>query len=108
MSITVRYPTGIVVTYNDAHFLTHGEGQWKLSDKDPSKGGRYVAFIQASAGVIVEFDRACKVETVTLDVAKAAQILAGDATELKKQPFGVLRDLKRLLAHFNAKTGGWH
>ena len=30
--ITVRYPSGIVVTYNDANFLTHDKaGDWTLS-----------------------------------------------------------------------------
>lgn len=107
MSMTVRYPTGLAVTYNDANFLTHGNNQWILSTADPDKGGRKLAFIQQTAGVVVEFVPACRAEFTTLTVFKAAQLLADKPEELRRLQFSTLRDLKRALTGFNSKTGEW-
>lgn len=106
MSMTVRYPNGLVVTYNDAQYLTRG-GEWVLWTANPEKGGTQIAFIQAAAGAIVEFRPAYRAESSTLDLEKAARILSRGAGDLRSQPFAVLRDLKRELSGFNAKTGAW-
>lgn len=50
--ITVRYPNGQTLRYK-AGFLHHGDNKtWILREK---KDGDPIAFIQASAGAIVEF-----------------------------------------------------
>lgn len=57
--MTVRYPNGQAIQYNDAMFLEHGNGTtWVLRKK---QGGDPLAFIQASAGAIVEFVYPCRV-----------------------------------------------
>lgn len=106
--ITVRYPwSGTAVTYNDANFLTHGEGTWKLSNGDPANGGKSIAFIQASAGVVVEFAPPCKVEQMAPTADAAAELLVKRRSELRGLRYGLLADLKRALAPFNSKTGRW-
>ena len=57
--ITVRYPNGQAISYNDATYLVHGVNEWILyKDKDKKY---QIAFIQASAGIIVEFYAPCSV-----------------------------------------------
>lgn len=57
--MTVRFPNGQAVQYNTACFLSRSSGDgWGLRTKE---GGSFVAFIQASAGAIVEFEGACRV-----------------------------------------------
>ncbi len=60
--ITVRFPTGVSITYNAAHYVEHPERYWKLYDKAPDKGGDLIAIIQASAGAILEFPAPCRIE----------------------------------------------
>mgnify|MGYP001607650535 CR=1 FL=1 len=57
--MTVRLPNGRAVVYNRANHLDHSaSGSWVLRGKEKGEG---IAFIQASAGVIVEFEAPCKV-----------------------------------------------
>ncbi len=57
--MTVRYPNGQAITYNDAGFLKHGDNcTWILKERE---NGPCIAFIQASAGAIVEFRNPCSV-----------------------------------------------
>ena len=57
--MTVRFPSGQAVQYNNANFLKHcDDATWILSEIE---NGKKIAFIQASAGVIVEFVHPCEV-----------------------------------------------
>lgn len=106
--MTVRYPTGVAVTFNDANWLTPlNDGSWDLYTAEPAKGGRWVARVQAGAGATLEVVRATKVETADMDVRKAAELLADRDGELERLPGYVLRVLKARLARFNAKTWTW-
>jgi len=62
--ITVRFPNGQAVTYNDATHLIRSEDGWQLHTE---KGGRWVASIQSSAGVIVEAMPPCSVSNPIQD-----------------------------------------
>jgi len=55
---TVRYPNGQAIQYNTANSLEYGVDGWHLYER---KGGKWVASIQPSAGVIVEATAACRV-----------------------------------------------
>ena len=106
--ITVRYPSGIVVTYNDANFLTHDKaGDWALSRRVNGNDVEKIAFIQASAGVIVEFTPACKAEQSALTTRAAAECLSRSDAELRALPRGVLAALKKRLVKFNARSWRW-
>lgn len=106
--MTVRYPTGVAVTFNDANWLVPlNDGSWDLYTADPANGGRWVARVQGSAGATLEVIRAAKVETADLDVCKAAKLLADRDGELERLPGYVLRALKARLTRFNSKTWTW-
>lgn len=104
--LTVRFATGISVTYNTARFLSRESECWKLYTADPNKGGAWIASIQPSAGAIVEAIDACKVEQAALSVAEAARLLSS-TDELGRLDSSVVRRLKAKLAGFNAKTLRW-
>jgi ActR/RegA family two-component response regulator len=57
--MTVRYPNGQAIQYNDANYLQHGDNStWILKTK---QDGDPIVFIQASAAAIVEFRHPCRV-----------------------------------------------
>lgn len=105
--ITVRYPSGLAITYNEAYFFTHGEGTWVLCTKDPSRGGRKVAFIQASAGVTVEFQRPCVVQHQGRDAGDLIEQLADDISLLRKGKGRDLQRIKLALTDFDARDHNW-
>ena len=59
--LTVRYPNGMAVQYNSATFLEHSANVWHLYTRRPSEGGKWVASVQVSAGVIVESASPCAI-----------------------------------------------
>jgi hypothetical protein len=59
LTVTVRYPNGLVVKYNNAHFLRYGADGWHLYTN--SKEEQWIATIMPSAGVTVEQTPACSV-----------------------------------------------
>ena len=59
--LTVRFPNGQTVQYNNAHHLRYGADGWHLYAADPDKNGKWIASIQVSVGVIVETVTPCRV-----------------------------------------------
>jgi hypothetical protein len=64
--MTVRYPSGLSITYNEANWLVYktDSAAWELYTRNPKSGGFWVASIQNSAGALVEVRPACRVEQV--------------------------------------------
>jgi len=62
--ITVSFPSGLAVTYNNGWFLVREPQAWLIYNKEPTKGGTLIASIQASAGALVEWEAPCKVEVL--------------------------------------------
>ena len=56
MALTVRYPSGATVTYNEATFLHRTELGWLLYTKE---GGRWIASVQLASGAVIEAVRPC-------------------------------------------------
>jgi hypothetical protein len=105
--ITVRYSTGLAVTYNDARYtVTTDRGVW-LYDQADENARKLIAIIQASAGAAIEHRRACRAEVEGMTVEKAARHLAEHPGELEQLPPHVARDLKRALNAFDARKGVW-
>ena len=98
----VQFPSGVRVKYNNAHHLTYETELWRLYTDSTQKV--LVAAIQASAGVIIEFQEACHVENPTTDLNKMTERLVRHLRDVK--PWN-LKDLKRELTKFNARSGGW-
>ena len=57
--MTVRFPNGQAVQYNDAYFIQWGENTHTLYTKEPSKGGSLIAKVPREC--IVEWVRPCRV-----------------------------------------------
>lgn len=107
MAITVRYPNGQSLTYSDANFLTRGNnGEWVLSTKNPDEGGTKIAFIQASAGVIVEFYQALYVSN-PINGQTPETALRIVQQHLRTLPCHKVAGLKQQLRAFNAKRHCW-
>jgi hypothetical protein len=112
MGMTVRFPNGQAVTYNDANFLTFGNGQvWSLYTKDPEKGGRWLCSISPESGAIVESVPPCKVENplVKLTGEGALDFVLENAEEISKPWAGArkLAELKKKLARFSTRSKTW-
>jgi hypothetical protein len=109
MGLTVRYPNGLAITYNDAHVLEHGSTCWNLYESEKRK--KWIAAIQPSAGVIVEAKRPCLIENPQTDLTEQG------AVELVKRMFRKKRhadgcgaevaEIKRLLQQFDARYWTW-
>jgi hypothetical protein len=105
--ITVRFPNGQAVTYNDACFLRHGEDLWTLFTADPAKGGKTVALIQTGAGVLVEFVKPCSVVNGLTSTDNLDALAERLIRNLRNVPTSRLKRLKLALREFNAKTWRW-
>lgn len=105
--MTVRFPNGVAVTYNDARWAKYGQIMHELYTGDPTKGGTWIASIPAATNCIIEAQRCCKVEQAALTVQAAARHLAENETALRAVDGWVLRDLKRALQRFNARSQSW-
>lgn len=64
--MTVRFPTGLAITYNDARLVYYNDRHWELYTGDKANGGRFIATIQPSAGAVVEVVPPCVVSTAAL------------------------------------------
>ncbi len=102
--VTVRYPNGQCLTYNEAHDLTRNATEWDLYTK---KDGKWVASIQISAGVIVEVIPPCKIENPIqqLTVDSALELLIKHIRDAKN--FSNVTTLKSLLRKFNSAMWEW-
>lgn len=114
--LTVRYPDGVVVTYNNANQLSYSEGVWILfknygvKNKDGEEKKDWVASIQVSAGVIVECQPACKVNNSLKNISNenALRFVVEHLTEFDgSSQEELLKQLKSKLTKYNSQTGLW-
>lgn len=101
--IRVRYPNGLVVTYNRAGFLRHGDGGWHLYTDNTASN--WVASIQPSSGAIIESHRPCSIHTEGRVPADQVRALLND--RLEDLPDHLLADLKSRLQDFDARRRCW-
>jgi len=85
MSMTVRFPNGQAVTYNDARFVEsygHGWHLYKSKKGDVCEG--WIATVPHSSGAIIEVVRPCRVENPLMDVTgeSALKYVLAHAEEL--------------------------
>ena len=107
--ITVRFPTGMSITYNCGWYIQHPADRWAIYDKDPAKGGLLIAMIQASAGALVEWTAPCRIENPAAGQTdeKLIEGLAEYPERLRQGRTIHLAALKRELQDFDARTGCW-
>lgn len=92
--LRIRYPSGLVVQYNDAQQVVMGATSWDLY-ADPPNNKKWIASLQPSAGAIVEYYRPCSVE----------QSIA--PTSLRDLPHSTLRKMKRELEGYSIRNSAW-
>lgn len=104
--LTVRFPTGVSVTYNTANYLHRENDVWRLYT---AKDGEWVASISPASGCLVEAIPACKVENPTTDANRRTMLLnvVKHLREYSYMDFDLLIQLKRELKDFDAKARGW-
>jgi hypothetical protein len=105
--ITVRYPNGTAVTYNDAtkhENLPSGSIQLLYVDQ---KGRSWIhAILTPGSGAIVEWVKPCRFQN-DLSPRAAADLLVA-ACERKSLDGATAAKLKRALRSFNLKTRRWN
>lgn len=100
--LTVRYPDGRVIVYNQAVKLTYtaSNHSWELANSR----GDWIASIQLSAGVIIEADSPCR---ITRDLGAVLEDITDNPEMLRLAPGRILAELKRQLQDFNRQTWCW-
>lgn len=102
--IRVRYPTGLVVTYNSANYLVRcGDNGWQLYEDSTKQ--TIVASIQNAAGAAFEFKRPCSVHTEGRNTSDLIRAVLNDGIE--DLPGYLLADLKCRLQDFDARRRCW-
>lgn len=109
--VRVRYPNGQVIQYNEATTLLREQNGWGIYANHGKKNERLFAYVQNSAGVIVEWATPCKVENPLLNVTgeKAVKYVIAHAEEISKTWEGarLLKTLKKELARYTPRSGKW-
>ena len=109
MSLTVRYPTGHTVVYQNANYVIHGQDKFQLKTK---QDGSTVALIAYASGACVEFEHPSNIKTEFNTLDDALQYVVNNLdTETSLNTWGArfrfVRRLKRLLRRFDARDGRW-
>ena len=102
--MTVRFPNGQAVTYNNARQLKYTEGAWHLySDHAMTK---WIVSIQLSSGCIIESVSPCRVENSTQiqTLESAANMVLEN---IRYVPPRIANKIKAELESFNRQTWKW-
>ena len=108
--ITVTFPTGVRVTYNDANDVKFYEDYVSICYADENGKRFWRAALQRSAGCMIEWVRPCEVMAPPLpspEVALDTILRQIESGQLQGIASWKLKDLKRALAKFNARSGSW-
>lgn len=106
--LTVMFPSGVRVTYNEANYCLRSENSWNLYT---AKDGNWVASIQGSAGALIEARKPCVIAAPPLATAKSALELV--VHELNRNQITgrddmtLLRDVKQMLRRLDARKKAW-
>ncbi|MBP8055163.1 MAG: hypothetical protein KA314_04945 [Chloroflexi bacterium] len=105
--MSVLFPTGVRVTYNEARFLRYVNMGIELYTADPTKDqkARWVVTIPASTGCIVEAEPASK--TVIPGQLNDAGLGEKVLDRLRHIPSWRLKELKTALNEFDARSKQW-
>ena len=101
--LRVRFPSGMVVTYNSADAVKHYEQDTYLLTKG---GGSWVALIQASSGAIIEAVSPCSVVGPSMSTVDMVNHVVSLCLQRGLSALDLIA-LKRAVRDFNAKTGRW-
>ena len=112
MSLTVRFPTGVSIRYNQANFIqfTNSGNCMNLLTKPLDEGGKWIATVSIQGGVIVEAQSPCAIENPVNGLTDKAALkhVANIIRSFNGYENGrILKHLKAELGDFNATKGEW-
>lgn len=112
--MTVRFPSGLSITYNNANFINRSTDGIRLypSMEDSHANINMIAFIQSSAGAVIESVIPCKTELLLKELTDT-ELLKEFKKRLQLKEFKgysnswELSNIKKMLKSFNCKTAKW-
>ena len=108
--ITVRFPTGVSITYNEAKWYQIQNEGICLFTANPEKGGVSVAYIQKSAGAVLEFVKACSIRN-SVNGKTNGELVNHLRENLRSINdwcgLNALKELKKDLAKLDSRTSSW-
>ncbi len=105
--ITVRFPTGVAVQFNDANFAARNAGGF--TDLYDRKDGRWIAQVP-TAGCIVEIGKPCRVYNSNHqpeELVDALNRALADPAQRDRLPMDGLAEVKRRLRSLDIKRWRW-
>jgi hypothetical protein len=105
----VRFPSCVSMTYNEATQLYYEDDRWVLYAGKKESGGKWIASVQESAGVVIEAVPACRIDAPPIPTPKEAITRAIELLP-KMQGWSECRhvaDVKTLLKKFDARRRCW-
>jgi hypothetical protein len=104
--LTVRFPNGQAVTYNDANFCRYTEHTFNLWTKE---GGTWIATITYESGAIIEAVPPCKVENpiAAMTLKVACEMVLASARNANYRESILLADVKKMLRKFHGQRHVW-
>jgi hypothetical protein len=103
MAVTVRFPSGQAVRYNEAKWVVwEGEGAAFYAGEDKK---RFIARVLPGSGAIVEFQSPCDVSNPLVNREDMARLVVNSIREITNRT--LLRELKCALQDFNATKYEW-
>lgn len=105
--ITVRFPSGVSLTYNTATYIERTNDHVDICYRDANQKGWKLAEVPKDC--VIEYTAACKIENPTtgLTSESAIRLLLQSDAMLRSAPLYLLGQLKAKLADFNRKTYAW-
>ena len=100
--LTVRFASGLSLTYNAAYYIECFDGGWHLYTK---KGGSWIA--TANGDCIIEAEPPCAISSRPLDLAAAIAVVREQMREAGYRDAEALAELKLELKDLNRQTLRW-
>jgi hypothetical protein len=113
MSLTVRFPSGVSMTYNDVNYIDWGDGERiYLKRKDEKGNFHWHATVLKSSGAVLEWVRPCQVMAAPIPAGKDMLQELCNAVRDKRisswDELDLLAQLKGRLRTFNSKRKRWN
>jgi hypothetical protein len=105
--VTVRYPSGLALTYNTGQFVIYSDRAWEIYTANPDQGGRLLVSVQESAGCLVELTKPCVIDAPKATLREAGAELARSDAALRQLHPSDLARIKRALHRFDLRNHSW-
>jgi len=107
--ITVRFPNGQTVTYNDATCVKWFDKECALyRTREARDAGNWIVWIPSTAGAVIEFVNPCIVRIPnTLSPDEAMNLILREGRNFTYLQKRKLADVKKMLEGLNRQTLRW-